>query len=981
MEPPSIQLTCDDYTVGWVAVLPCEVNAARLLLEHEHENLDAATGDPNNYILGDMGGHNVVLAYPGAGRKGESAATSVATNMLRTFEQIRFGLLAGIAGAAPKDPDHEDALKDIRLGDVVVSCPVDGHGGGVRQVDYGKRLGLEEFKLTDHLNKPPTILLTGIDRLRSDHTFKKSKIYKYICTAAERSRELGMKGYVFPGWQEDQLFKTSYHHRQIAGREEPESTCSKCDPGETETRVNRDSDYPAVHYGLIASGNQVVRSAEYRDQLREKYHILCFEMEAAGLMDNFPCLVIRGICDYSDDRKNKAWQSYTAVTAAAYARDLLRVVRPQRVTQEKYVLELIATQVRDIHSITSNTNARVHNVLDDLNRDKDAKVLNWLSKLPSQKKQRDVLSQHEEGTGRFLLESQKFKNWLRGQYRILWCIGPPGMGKTVLASVVVDTINKRFPLPEVGIAFLYCVYAERNDQTLDQLLGSIIQQLLLWKGSVPKEVLELYDSHNRSNTRPGLEELSKHLGSIISHFSKVYIVVDALDECDDINGTRTSLLKQLQNLDTRVQLLFTSRPLEIHLDATRFELTAQEDDMRKYLSAQIKQNSLLVKFCIENKGLEDEIVEGVISKADGMFLLAKLHLQSIADRLRVGLVRQTLDILPNELDATYNDALERMQKGQGERRGELAMKILMLVSHALRPLKLGEIQHALWIMEVKVYETSLDTIDVYAEELLLTICAGIVILEDSTSTVRFVHHTAETYFESKREVLFKDAQIELTKVCVTYLSFKEFESGHCRRDSEFEERLWSYQLYDYAANNWGYHAREASTLCQDVMSFLKSDAKVEASSQALMVSKWDGYSGYSQDFPRQTKGLHLAAYFGAEEAVEALLREKFEIDVKDTYGRTPLLYAVRRGNATIVELLLEKGARIEGQDRHGQTPLQTAVQRVNEQIINLLLDKGANIEVQTGNEKIINLLLDKGANIEYQDGLGWTPLSFARERE
>ncbi|KAJ4228802.1 hypothetical protein NW757_014090 [Fusarium falciforme] len=291
-----------------------------------------------------MEGHNIVLAYPGAGRKGASAATYVATNMVRTFEKIRFGLLVGVAGGAPKPPDREDALRDIRLGDVVVSCPVDGHGGGVRQVDYGKRLGLEEFRLTDHLNKPPIILLTGVQTLQADHAFQMGQMHENIRRAAERSGQLKMTGYSFPGWQKDQLFRGSYHHTQLAGEEELEPTCSECDASQTETRLNRDSDYPAVHYGLIASGNQVVRSAEYRDQLRKDYRILCFEMEAAGLMDSFPCLVIRGICDYSDGHKNKVWQPYAATTAAAYARDLLRVVRPQRVTEQKFVVEVVAAR-------------------------------------------------------------------------------------------------------------------------------------------------------------------------------------------------------------------------------------------------------------------------------------------------------------------------------------------------------------------------------------------------------------------------------------------------------------------------------------------------------------------------------------------------------------------------------------------------------------------------------------------------------------
>ena len=171
------------------------------------------------------------------------------------------------------------------------------------------------------------------------------------------------------------------------------------------------------------------------------------------------------------------------------------------------------------------------------------------------------------------------------------------------------------------MAFLYCVYAEKNDHTIDQLVGSLIQQLLLQQNVIPKDVRKLYGSHTRSNTRPDLAELSEHLRSIVSLFSRIYIVVDALDECDETNKTRSSLLKQLLDLDARVQLLFTSRLLEeTLLDTIQFEITTQEDDMRKYLSAQILQNPYLAKLCGDNEGLRKEIIDKIIAKADGMLV-------------------------------------------------------------------------------------------------------------------------------------------------------------------------------------------------------------------------------------------------------------------------------------------------------------------------------------------------------------------------
>lgn len=81
-----------------------------------------------------------------------------------------------------------------------------------------------------------------------------------------------------------------------------------------------------IHYGAIASGNQVMRSGTQRDNIARQLDAICFEMEAAGLMDILPCLPIQGICDYSDSHKNKAWQRYAAAAAAAYARELLAVL-------------------------------------------------------------------------------------------------------------------------------------------------------------------------------------------------------------------------------------------------------------------------------------------------------------------------------------------------------------------------------------------------------------------------------------------------------------------------------------------------------------------------------------------------------------------------------------------------------------------------------------------------------------------------------
>ncbi|KAL2008714.1 hypothetical protein VTN00DRAFT_6908 [Thermoascus crustaceus] len=245
--------------------------------------------------------------------------------MLRTFPHIRFGLMVGVRGGAP-NPHPQDAKEDIRLGDVVVSGPRGSHGG-VIQYDRGKETD-DDFDIQSHLNKPPGILLKAVNMLQSDHGFKRDKTKEYMADVNAKAEMLPDFGDChFPGRGQDRLFKADNRHVNVEGRQD----CSACDLRQTVRRRDRQSDEPVVHLGLIASANRVMKSAQHREKLRKAWNVSCFETEAAGLMNDFPFIVIRGICDHSDDHKNKAWQPYAAVAAAAYAKDLLRIIQPSEV--------------------------------------------------------------------------------------------------------------------------------------------------------------------------------------------------------------------------------------------------------------------------------------------------------------------------------------------------------------------------------------------------------------------------------------------------------------------------------------------------------------------------------------------------------------------------------------------------------------------------------------------------------------------------
>jgi nucleoside phosphorylase len=300
------RLRPEDYTVGWVCALPVELATATEMLDEEHQDVPQDARDTNVYTLGRIGGHNVVVSCLPAGQNGINSAAAVAVQMKSKFASIRFGLMVGIGGGVPNDE------ADIRLGDVVVSQPYMQHGGVV-QYDSGKSTP-SGFVRTGSLNTPPTILLNALAKLRANHLRHRNDLSEYLCALNH------LPEFKRSNAGPDILFGSTYNH--VGG-----STCEACSKDRLLKRTVRESQEIVVHFGTIASGNQVIRDGVTRDCLSSELGgVLCFEMEAAGLMNYFPCLVIRGICDYADSHKNKRWQPYAAATAAVCAKELLSLI-------------------------------------------------------------------------------------------------------------------------------------------------------------------------------------------------------------------------------------------------------------------------------------------------------------------------------------------------------------------------------------------------------------------------------------------------------------------------------------------------------------------------------------------------------------------------------------------------------------------------------------------------------------------------------
>jgi NACHT domain len=261
-------------------------------------------------------------------------------------------------------------------------------------------------------------------------------------------------------------------------------------------------------------------------------------------------------------------------------------------------------------------------------------VLRWLSPIEYATIHSDVLTRRYEGTGLWLLNSPEFAAWLNGKPKTLFCPGIPGAGKTVMTSIVVEHLWGTFPEKtflehRTGIAFLYCSYGMHHEQKAVDLLSALLKQLVQELPSVPDSVKGLYSTHHDRKTRPSFDEISRTLLAMMDNFSRVFIIIDALDECGDDNGTRMKILSGIRNIQGKcdVKLMATSRFVATIMQEFEgdimLEVRAHDEDVGKYLGCRLASERQLVPHVRRDPTLRDAIVNALVKKAEGMYVLVK----------------------------------------------------------------------------------------------------------------------------------------------------------------------------------------------------------------------------------------------------------------------------------------------------------------------------------------------------------------------
>ncbi|KAJ7763625.1 hypothetical protein DFH07DRAFT_693959, partial [Mycena maculata] len=387
------------------------------------------------------------------------------------------------------------------------------------------------------------------------------------------------------------------------------------------------------------------------------------------------------------------------------------------------------------------------------------KIIEWLAPINFFQRQADISRARQPGTGGWLLEDGRFKQWEAGSQRILWCRGIPGSGKTILASMVVDHLEAQFDDQDMCVACMYLNHKERDTQTVSNLLASIWSQVVVDK-TISSLAQKLHERHSKKRTQPKLDEVSEVLRLAVAEWGRVYIVVDALDEYPE--DERNMLLRHLIAMGPHVSLMLTSRPhidLGVTLpDPGLLDVRATDEDIKKYVNERIRKSSRLSMHVQTRPELPDEIESKIISTVDGMFLLAKLHIDSLATKNTIKSVRGALENLPKDLEHTYDEAMERIDR-QNEDDRKIAHSALTWVANAKRVLSARELREAL---AIEPEAERLDPDNLLEVTIILSVCAGLLIFDETSSAVRLVHYTTQKYMDSARESRFPAAHTQIT---------------------------------------------------------------------------------------------------------------------------------------------------------------------------------------------------------------------------
>ena len=1014
-----------DFEIAIICALPLEASVVGACFDKQWDDqiYGKAPSDTNAYSTGVIGHHNVVLVH--MPNMGKVAAATAAACLCASFPGIQLALVVGICGAAPFGKQQGE---DILLGDVVIS-------EGLIQYDLGRQFPNNKFVRKDtprdNLSRPGPKIRAALAKLQTEQgrSWLQNKTSENLGILQQRLSDVVK----YPGMTEDRLFQSTYRHKHhnplecaiCANDDGKDDVCDKaiemsCQQLECDERelVLRDrpiqSSNPVIHFGLVASGDTVMKSGEDRDDIAVRDGVIAFEMEGAGVWENFPgSLVIKGVCDYADSHKNKRWQGYAAATAAAVSKGFLENWGTGMQFQALTLILRVGVEVsyRYISVLTNLGITHPPTPLclyarsgplekDPARRAKEIEILGRLHKSPYRdRKERNP--DRIPGTCEWFVAHELFRDWQESKSsRMLWVSADPGCGKSVLAKYLVDSV---LASTESRTTCYFFFKDDFEDQrSIVCALCCILRQLFLQKRILLSEkIFEQFEMDGERFTS-SFNELwdaiisaaeDKNAGEIICLF-------DAIDECEDRG--RSQLTQALCKLygtrrDFNLKFLVTSRPyggirrgfqpLEIpglpviHLsgesDIEREKISREID---VFINARVKNIGAQLKLRNDQQEL---LLQELMRVPNRTYLWVYLTLDLIESDIdidKTGIVKATSH-LPKTVDEAYERILSR------SRNFKEAKRLLHIIVAAERPLTLKEMSVALALRE---NHRSYGDLDLRSEERfrenVRDLCGLFVTIIDLK--IYLLHQTAKEFlvqnslandpksvqsnFKWKYSLRPQESHRILAEICIWHLLFGEFETHPLNVNTSMSHYVDNHVFLDYSAKHWTVHFNK---------SYIEADAVIQsllricdASSNSCMTWFRIYWTSTHTDFPQNFTTLMIASYFGLEAVVKHLLEVGgIDLNSKDgTYERSALSWAAGNGFDVIVKLLIKgprislngivklpfrKGAKVDSGDRYGRTALSYAA--------------------WNGHIATVKLLLRAGARVNSWDEIGGTPLSYA----
>jgi ankyrin repeat protein/nucleoside phosphorylase len=993
--------TRDDFRVAIICALPLEAAAVLDLFDQRYDKdgsrYGKQDGDNNAYTFGRISRHDIILVHmPGMGVYN---ATRVASNIRLSFKEVRLALVVGVCGGVPlKQP--------MILGDIIISNSVIEFYTGRQYPD-----GVQARRGVKHtLGRPNPEIRALLSKLEIPLIRQEleGEIQQNLVELRKKSDTAQ-----YPGAELDRLFAASYRHMHRTEPPSQECLCtlsqsdhdpvcsealaSSCDvlgcdveaSGTPSRRMRFASGIPTplVHIGTVG-GTSVVKSGEHRDTIARENDIIAFEMEGAGVWEDLPCIIIKGVCDYADSHKNKIWQNYAAAAAASAAKAFLDYwtsrprnslaaegsskKRPRSNSDEddsrpsRRVRQQSLPRRQSSISDLDRTNGTNSTPLDPALGNSNARQLRLDALNFEQLDARhSTIKAAHAATCEWLLGKSEYTDWqdeekLLEHHGFLWIKGKPGAGKSTIMKFAYTNAEKD-ARGSTAISYFFNASGEPLEKSTCGMYRSLLFQLL---SKLPRlqAVLSTTEAARLQNTAPDLwttEILQSLFRQAIEKLEGQHLTcfVDALDECENNEDQVREMIAFFEELGecavkNKVRLLvcFSSRHYpHITIDkSVEFTLEVQQEhseDITKYTNSKLR---------IGRSKKSEQIKTDVQKKSQGIFLWVVLVvpiLKKVWDHGKIDDLDNCLQGIPKDLDALFRDILSRDAQNMAN-----LVLCLRWILYAERPLSPAELYFAMLSASETLPVKAWDHDHVTPEDIRRFILSSSKGLAEptrgKTPTIQFIH-------ESVKDFLLKEngsALLQADSDCTTAGPIHDSLKKHC-------QRYFSSVSTDHFLNSSrSYSSRkESSRRTAKMFPFLDYSISCVFKHSELAASHGTSQEKFLQEFPLEkwiSLHDHIAQYkthhHGTGTSLLYILSEMnllnlFRLEVGQSQsinargGRYDfsIIAAAVAGNKQMLELLLEHGADPDKSGREYRHALLAAADKSNASAFELLIEHDA----------------------------------------